>query len=140
MIDLLPPGRHCEPEGRRAFTLIEVLLVIAIITVLIGLLLPVVQNARAAAARMSCANNLKRLALAAHQYHDARGSFPPGLVPVDRSGSRFAGGATLWVELLPYLEQDNLHQRWGYGITATTSQEGVPPPPHRRRHGRGEPR
>src|SRR5262249_20620202 len=83
--------------------------------VLIGVLLPAVQNVREAAARLKCGNNLKQLALATHHYHDARGRFPPGLVPVDRSGGHFAGGTTLWVELLPYLEQANLHQRWDYG-------------------------
>jgi len=63
---------------RRGFTLIELLVVIAIIAVLIGLLLPAVQAAREAARRAQCTNNMKQLALAAHNYHDSNQVFPPG--------------------------------------------------------------
>jgi prepilin-type N-terminal cleavage/methylation domain-containing protein/prepilin-type processing-associated H-X9-DG protein len=116
---------------RRGFTLIELLVVIAIIAVLIGLLLPAVQKVREAANRMSCTNNLKQLALAAHHYHDTRGVFPNGLHAVETSGGRYANGTNWWVEVFPFFEQGNLYRRWDYndyrnnlagGTSATTAQ------------------
>jgi prepilin-type N-terminal cleavage/methylation domain-containing protein/prepilin-type processing-associated H-X9-DG protein len=70
--------KSARPSIRRGFTLIELLVVIAIIAVLIALLLPAVQAAREAARRAQCVNNLKQLALAAHNYHDINQSFPIG--------------------------------------------------------------
>jgi prepilin-type processing-associated H-X9-DG protein len=88
--------------------------VIAIIAVLIGLLLPAVQKVREAANRMSCANNLKQIALAAHNHHGDHERFPVGARLPVYVGDRPTGGTNLWVELLPYFEQDNLYKRWDY--------------------------
>ena len=86
---------------RHAFTLVELLVVIAIIGVLIALLLPAVQQAREAARRIQCTNNLKQLGLALHNYDAALGKFPPGGL----------GYPMVWSpqsQLLPYVEQGNL--------------------------------
>jgi prepilin-type N-terminal cleavage/methylation domain-containing protein/prepilin-type processing-associated H-X9-DG protein len=98
---------------RAAFTLIELLVVLGIIGLLAGLLLPAVQRAREAANRARCANNLRQLALAAHQYHDTYRSFPTGFYR-GPGRMRETKVLTLFVSLLPYVEQGNLERRWDY--------------------------
>jgi prepilin-type N-terminal cleavage/methylation domain-containing protein/prepilin-type processing-associated H-X9-DG protein len=111
--------------GRRGFTLIELLVVIAVIAILIGLLLPAVQKVREAAARIQCANNLHQLGLAAHNYHDTNRSFPPGVNQAVYTGAPQYRGYSLFIYLLPYLEQDNLYRSWDFANPLNNTAGGA---------------
>ncbi|HZU35233.1 MAG TPA: DUF1559 domain-containing protein, partial [Gemmataceae bacterium] len=125
-----------KTSRRPAFTLVELLVVIAIIGVLVSLLLPAVQQIREAANRMKCSNNLKQLALAAHNHHDTIGWLPTGgwgwnwVGDPDRgSGKKQPGG---WIyNLMPFVEQDNVY-RMGFGqpdaqkLAAISQRLGMP--------------
>jgi prepilin-type N-terminal cleavage/methylation domain-containing protein/prepilin-type processing-associated H-X9-DG protein len=101
---------------RKGFTLIELLVVIAIIAVLIGLLVPAVQKVREAAARIQCVNNLKQIALAAHNFHGTNSRFPAAVnLPGEENfGWPAAPDKGKWyglhMALFPYYEQDNLRR------------------------------
>lgn len=89
---------------RSAFTLVEALIVIAIIGVLIGLLLPATRGAREAARRMSCSNNIKQLGLALHNYHSSHKQLPPAMSGTHTNANRLSG----LVALTPFIEQQAL--------------------------------
>ncbi len=111
---------------RRAFTIVELLTVIGVISMLMGMLMPAIQKVRAAADRMRCASNLHQIGIALHLFHNDHQRFPPG-VTSDRPGEPFPR-MTWLTRILPYIEQDTL---WGQSISAyTTNRNFMANPPH----------
>jgi prepilin-type N-terminal cleavage/methylation domain-containing protein len=108
---------------RRGFTLIELLVVIAIIAILIALLLPAVQQAREAARRTQCRNNLKQLGLALHNYLDTHRVFPPSNTSDVEQGGWIGNPLSRHIHswtshLLPYLDQSPLYQRIDFNVSS----------------------
>lgn len=112
--------RYRQCDLSRGFTLVELLVVIAIIGILVALLLPAVNSARAAARRVQCVNNIRQLALASHNYENSQKSFPPGLStygPNSGQGRSDWHGHTVFTHLLPYMEEGALSDLWNFGTT-----------------------
>jgi len=113
--------RHC------GFTLVELLVVIAIIGILVSLLLPAIQAARAAARRTQCKNNVKQLGLALHNYHDTHKSLPPGHLETGTTGRTFRHHFSWMAYILPYMEQEHVHDRidFNLGYSAPENREAA---------------
>ena len=122
-------------RGRSAFTLIELLVVIAIIAILIALLLPAVQQAREAARRTQCRNNLHQLGLAMHNYHDVYQVFAPSVWQSDwgYAGDSWtnADKGNYFVRLLPYIDQAPLYNQIDFNRPAQNPAEACPGQPQR---------
>jgi prepilin-type N-terminal cleavage/methylation domain-containing protein len=132
-----------NPSRKTGFTLVELLVVIAIIGVLVALLLPAVQQAREAARRMSCSNNMKQIGLALHNYHDTHNNFPAGYIDTNpsfaagpRTPEENINGLAWSAMILPFIEQSALYEQirtqtlgfgrhWNFGTTAEAARVGL---------------
>ncbi len=109
-------SKRTKSQTQRGFTLIELLVVIAIIAILVALLLPAVQQAREAARRSQCKNNLKQIGIAIHNYHEIHGMFPTGCVPAQFNGNTFENQWESWgwtTFILPQLDQSPIFNQAG---------------------------
>lgn len=107
--------RHVSPAGRSGFTILELLVVVSIVVLLAALILPSTRNARGAARRTQCANNLKQIGLALHSYSDQHKTFPPAIIHSPDSSYTprdFVLGTTGWVLLLPFLDKQTLYDQY----------------------------
>ena len=124
---------------RRGFSLIELLVVIAIIAVLISLMLPAVQQAREAARRTQCKNNLKQMGLALHNYHESYGMFPPGVVSILSNPNwvmpagqctafpdDLGPGWSFFARMLPYLDEGNFYHKIDFNLPLAHPTNDVP--------------
>lgn len=112
--------------SRNGFTLVELLVVIAIIGILIGMLLPAVQQVREAARRTTCANNLRQLSLAALNFESARQKFPAGDLVAPVVGSNTTRRGSIWfIQMLPFFEQENVLTAVNYDFTPNTASNAM---------------
>jgi prepilin-type N-terminal cleavage/methylation domain-containing protein len=123
-----PPLDTRRDRLRRGFTLIELLVVIAIIAILIALLLPAVQQAREAARRTQCRNNLMQLGLALQNYEGAHECLPPGVVnetgPIQNLRQGYHVGWALLI--LPFMEEGNIYNHWDFSVSVYDDKNAAP--------------
>ena len=119
----LTTAKEDAVTSRSAFTLVELLVVIAIIGILIGMLLPAVQQVREAARRAACSNNIRQIALALHNYESAHGVLPKGIDVTGTNGNTIGLNATALVRALPFMEQGNMEDGWNYNVRSQDNIE-----------------